>query len=781
MSRWQATPVAVVILGAALCAALPARAGRDAWTPIGPPGRPALTLDGGGVTGRVVVDPDDPSSVYAIAVEGLFQTGDGGATWSLVAPDLSSAFTAFLVIDTRAPASLWASLFTGRLARSTDGGQTFAPTSLSDITRAFAIDPTTGRLYALTHTAFVRSLDDGLTWAGSTPGSNQGLPAIVVDPHTPGTLYVGRGDVLSKSTDGGVTFEPTGWTTPFVSLTADAGNPITLYLTTYPDEAVPGSDVYRSIDGGLTWTPAGPGAGVATLVIDPTAPTNLYALSTDSSGPTPATRVHRSLNAGASWEPPVVVDAVLNHLAIDGTAESTLYAATSGQAVLRSIDGGTTWTMLGTGDGIITAYSLGLAPGALPTLHVGTDLGLFVSHDRATSWQAHGDFDSGPGLLAIDPSTPERLFGTGAGSLRRSLDGGDSWGEALHRTYPKTGFSALVIDPTDPQTIYAGISNGLGAGAVSVSRDGGDTWPEIVTFPQERQQLGQVNDLGVDPADGSVYAATSSPFFTNGIIRSTDAVHWTSLGLGDTTAFAIDPMSPATLYAAAGNGELFKSTDRGASWTSLGTPASGRRVGRLLVDPTAPLRVLAATDRGVLASGDGGATWGDLGPPRRVHAVTVDPSRPGILLAATERSGILEFELVSCNVDGDCEDGDACTIDTCDAEGQLHDARGCVHSPATGFLGADCLFAHALRGAPCAGVSFDLWNAVADRLGRARQLVAAAGEGRGRPQARSLRAARKTLLKIQRRLRRAWRNQECHVELGGITRDLRKTVAALSR
>jgi len=170
---------------------------------------------------------------------------------------------------------------------------------------------------------------------------------------------------------------------------------------------------------------------------------------------------------------------------------------------------------------------------------------------------------------------------------------------------------------------------------------------------------GRITALAVDPRDDDrVYAAAAE----GGILRSDDAgQHWTplfdqgpSLSMG---AVALDPSDPDVVYAgtgevnpgggsvAYGGAGLFRSTDRGANWESLGLEETGS-IGRVIVDPTDPDRLFVAAmghlweagpDRGVYRSTDGGVNW-DLVLHVADDTGCVDiiqrPDQPGVLLAA---------------------------------------------------------------------------------------------------------------------------------------------------
>ena len=113
---------------------------------------------------------------------------------------------------------------------------------------------------------------------------------------------------------------------------------------------------------------------------------------------------------------------------------------------------------------------------------------------------------------------------------------------------------------------------------------------------------------------------------------------------GAVRALAQDPAS-GTLYAGTYAGGVFRSTDAGASWTSVAPEIRGQTINALAVDPSAPRTVFAGTfSSGVWRSADGGASWkrvlfGGKDLPDRhatINAVAIDPVNPRVVYAATD-------------------------------------------------------------------------------------------------------------------------------------------------
>src|SRR5207249_10170841 len=83
---------------------------------------------------------------------------------------------------------------------------------------------------------------------------------------------------------------------------------------------------------------------------------------------------------------------------------------------------------------------------------------------------------------------------------------------------------------------------------------------------------------------------------------------------GPIGALAIDPVTPATLYAGTDSNGVFKSTNGGASWSAVNTGLTVKTVSILAVDPQTPATLYAATQSGrcgvVVEGASGGGGWG---------------------------------------------------------------------------------------------------------------------------------------------------------------------------
>src|SRR5262249_17496949 len=118
---------------------------------------------------------------------------------------------------------------------------------------------------------------------------------------------------------------------------------------------------------------------------------------------------------------------------------------------------------------------------------------------------------------------------------------------------------------------------------------------------------------------------------------------WTSLGPDHEriNALAIDPLTPATLYAGTQYDGVFKSTDGGSSWhavnTGLPSTFDGIEVEALPINPLTPTTLYDPASGGVFKSTDGGSSWhaAHTGISRAVVALAIDPTTPTTLYAGT--------------------------------------------------------------------------------------------------------------------------------------------------
>ena len=122
-------------------------------------------------------------------------------------------------------------------------------------------------------------------------------------------------------------------------------------------------------------------------------------------------------------------------------------------------------------------------------------------------------------------------------------------------------------------------------------------------------------------------------------IASAGVNAWTSSGPdgGIVNALAVDPVAPATVYAGTMGGGVFKSVNRGGSWTAASTGLTNLYVRSVAIDPVTPATVYVGTAAGgVFKSVNGGGSWAAVNTGLtnlNVNALAVDPLSPATVYA----------------------------------------------------------------------------------------------------------------------------------------------------
>ena len=413
-------------------------------------------------------------------------------------------------------------------------------------------------------------------------------------------------------------------------LVIDPGNPQIMYAGL----ASANGYIYRSTDSGASWTSIRNGLDqlgvIHSLVIDPQTPATIF-MGTENRG------VFKSIDRGnswvsvSSWSYPTQVRA----LAIDPKTPTTIYAGTSDKGVFRSQNQGSAWVPINTGLGTMQIESLAVDPQAPSNLYVGTyDKGLYRSTDQGANWVA-GSFGSGNAnlrvmALAINPTSPDVLYAGTTNGVYRSTNRGENW-LIVAAGMNSRWIEALAVDPQTPDTLYAGADNGLYR-----SENRGNSW----------------NWVSNDLYNHNVYAISIHPQSTGTLYIGTRAgihlsrnrgISWSTAnsGIMHTTVntIAVDPQTAATLYAGTEMG-LFRSTDRGTSWLTKQTSIEVPNIHIVALDPRDTKTVYAGTCCGLYQSKDQGDSWIFIGNDLSygdILSLAIDPLIPSNLYVGTGR------------------------------------------------------------------------------------------------------------------------------------------------
>ena len=477
---------------------------------------------------------------------------------------------------------------------------------------------------------------------------------------------------VSISTDRGTTWQPantgiqaelgpTGDWIPIFCLTVDPLDPQIVWAGTQWT-----GRIYKSIDGGYTWTEKDNGVSILYdklsfrgFTIDPRSSDIVYAMGeTTRNDPNPdetGGQIYKTTDGGETWK--LIWDggmpsALTRYLWTDPRDPDRLYVSTGifdrpavpndtipdlydGLGVLKSTDGGMTWSALDTANG-------------LEMLHIGS-LAMHPEHPDTLLAAA--------GHLLLSPATEYVLQqGYSPAGIYRTADGGDNWTRVLEPplSRPNEAFSAVEYSTSYPNIVYAGSEK-----AVYRSEDSGETW-ELVSGGDDGWGPPGVLanwpiDFQCDPEDP--YRLFANNYLGGNFLSTDGGQSWVNASQGYTGAIlmdvAVDPENPARVYAVGRTG-IWRSDRSGDAWYGL-RYGDGERIAAsewyaIETDPSDPSHILAGGKNGIilLESFDGGMNWDyrwsmfDMWPPEVVLQETENmmpttivfaPSNPSIVYA----------------------------------------------------------------------------------------------------------------------------------------------------
>ncbi len=351
--------------------------------------------------------------------------------------------------------------------------------------------------------------------------------------------------------------------------------------------------------------------------------------------PTPATKkTLQSAMAGLRFREigPATMGGRVNDIEVSLQDTRVIYAAMAGAGILKSVNGGTTWTPIFDKEAVPSVGDVAIAPSNPQIVWAGTGEsnnrqssswgnGVYRSMDAGKTWKNMGLPETHHiARVVIHPTNPDIVWVAATGKLwssspergvYKTTDGGKTWTHVL-KVNDDTGATELVVDTASPTVLYAAMYqrrrtvfgfNGSGEGsALYKSIDGGDTWTKIIKgMPYDTEN-----------------AATPRP---DGL---------TETGRNSIAIYAKDTnIVYATIEHA--NGGVYRSNDKGETWTKMAEIAAVPRpmyFSKLKVDPNNDQRLWLA---GVAMqySEDGGKTWSSnfsRAPHADTHGIWINPN-----------------------------------------------------------------------------------------------------------------------------------------------------------
>jgi len=607
------------------------------WTWLGP----------GNIGGRVralLIHPTAQSTMWAGGVDGgVWKTTDGGTSWSPLNDFMANLAVSCLVMDPNNPNTIYAGTGEGfhnidairgaGIFKSANGGTSWsqlASTTTSDFqfVNRLAVNPTNGSvMLAATGTGIFRTTDGGATWSKTRTGETLDLQ---MNPND-GTFCIAGGSNGDAyySTDAGATW--TGATGlgaggGRVELRYARSDPNTVYVS-YDNNS---GEVYGSTDGGHSYTLKNTGMSYLesqgwydnVIWVDPTNPNILIVGGIDlwrsTDGGTTLIRISQWFSAPAQ-SAHADHHVVVNHPGFDGVANKTIFTGNDG-GVYRASDAYTVartsgWRELNNNLGITQLYGAAGNP-TNGVIIGGTQDNGTIRYRPSTGTEAWTEMFGGDGgFCAADPTDPNYFYGEYVDlQIHRSTDGGanssfiDSGigdaGQAANFIAP------FILDPNNPNTMLAGGARLWRSTNVKAPTP---SWSSIKSSTSSHISAiavapGTSDIIWVGHNNGDIY------YSVNGTASSPS---WTLISSANLprrycTRLTVPASNPNTVYATFGgfnSGNVWRSTNNGATWGNISGNLPSAPVNSLVVHPLNGNLLYVGTEVGVFASQDGGTTW----------------------------------------------------------------------------------------------------------------------------------------------------------------------------
>ncbi len=587
---------------------------RATWFSLGPTN----------VAGRILAmdfHPTDPDICYVGAANGgVWKTTDGGASWTPMSDELLSIAVGGLALSRNDPNIVVIGTGEGTnnidrvggvgILRSTDAGNTWNSTSLSygvSSGHGFHVirtNPLNGTMLAGASDGLYRSTDDGATWTDVRPTDKNDYYDVQWRPGDANKVFAAKGSAGS------------------------------------------GNNVKVSTNDGQTWTFSGTGqplefqVGKTKIGMSAANPDYIYAVYANKGDGT-TLGVYRSTDSGATW---TARNTALNMTGAQGwynltcqvdpdNAETVIIG---GVSLYRSTNGGTSYSVVGSGEVHVDHHAIQYEPGSTTNVWVGSDGGVWKSTNDGASWPSSLDLNNGLvtyqfyDICVNNGPAPYYIMGGTQDQGTDKWPGGTSWLEGL-------GGDGMVcnINPNNGTTVYAERQQGIHY----KSLNSGSTFSQItngitgtgawVTPVAERADIGNI-----------LFTTTN-----NGTFRTTD---------GGSNWSLVDAITASWIDVSEANGDhVWKSsgisvrysTDNGDTWQTaapFGFSTSG--IAKVLCHPTDTNTVFTCfggygTGAKVARTTDAGASWhdvtGDL-PIQPCNAIEVNPSNPNQWFVGTD-------------------------------------------------------------------------------------------------------------------------------------------------
>jgi photosystem II stability/assembly factor-like uncharacterized protein len=364
------------------------------------------------------------------------------------------------------------------------------------------------------------------------------------------------------------------------------------------------------------------------------------------------------------WQPlgPTNISGRATDVAVsDKGGARRIYAAFATSGVWKTDDNGESWQPVFEHYASTSIGDIAVAPSNPDIVWVGTGeanlfrasmagVGVYKSTDGARTFTHAGLTDTHTiARIVVHPSNSDVVYVAASGhewtdnetrGVFKTADGGRTWQKVFYRS-PRTGAIDLVMDPSDPNTLYAAMwqrvrrkwsdprtEPGYSDGGVWKTTDAGKTWTEANQGLPAAQFRGRI---GLD-------VARSNPNVVYAFVDNYEPGRPPREGERDAYT---RPIFEGRIKAA----EVYRSDDKGATWRKVTetndfmighSGTYGWVFGQIRVDPRDE-NTIYTLGLGLNVSRDAGKSFTTLrGMHADHHGLWIDPANPSVLYNAND-------------------------------------------------------------------------------------------------------------------------------------------------
>ncbi len=369
----------------------------------------------------------------------------------------------------------------------------------------------------------------------------------------------------------------------------------------------------------------------------------------------------------------------INCIRFDPQDNNIIWVGSPGGGLWKSINGGTSWTSNTDNFATLGVSDIAIHPTNSSIMYLATgdfdasdtySIGVLKSIDGGVTWSTTGFTQSTSsyyriGRLIINPTNPDVLIAATNAGIMRTANAGVTW------TTVQTGiFSDLEFKPGDPNTVYAASYANGGAARMYVSTNGGTSFTLATGTPTSDALRISVAVTPANPA--VVYALIcNNAAGYKGLYKSTNSgVSYTlvnstpNLLSGDEAgansggqgwydlSLAVSPLDANLIYV--GGVNTWKSTNGGTSFTITGHWYGGNSGNIPFVhadhhnfefQPNSSV-IFTGNDGGVRKSTNGGSSWTDLSNGLQItqfYRLSIAKSNAEIVYAGAQDNGTNKY------------------------------------------------------------------------------------------------------------------------------------------